>query len=349
MTGERLISADLLKLFAIFLVLWGHCLQQFLENSVLENSVYVFIYSFHMPLFMVLSGYFSFSSLQLKFCDVLLKKARQLLLPFLSWSLFIFALRMFLGNMLPEYFPIISPGNAFVGAFGNFWFLKSLFFCYMLAWCGKNSRLSARSWVLLTLFFSQFFPWYNVKVMYPCFLFGLAMRYYSHFIVRHRFTILLFSLSLFILMSCFWNGDFLKPADLVGAVRNCDIQSIAFLLYVRIYRVLIGISASLSLYIIFTSLFDGKHFARSRILCNAAKSGRFTLGIYILQVVVLEIILGAFVNCDSMNIYVFNYVVAPLFSVVIMFFCILMYRLISRSTLLSFLFFGNPLPQETGS
>ena len=59
--NERLLFADLLKVLAIYLVLWGHCVQQFFTTSPLENDVYVYIYSFHMPLFMVLSGYFSIS------------------------------------------------------------------------------------------------------------------------------------------------------------------------------------------------------------------------------------------------------------------------------------------------
>ena len=57
---NRIIAFDLIKLFAIFLVIEGHCTQHLLSSFEYDEPVYVYIYSFHMPLFMFLSGYFSF-------------------------------------------------------------------------------------------------------------------------------------------------------------------------------------------------------------------------------------------------------------------------------------------------
>lgn len=50
---------DFVKGILICLVVWGHTIQYFLlENgSFYEDIVYKIIYSFHMPLFMVISGY----------------------------------------------------------------------------------------------------------------------------------------------------------------------------------------------------------------------------------------------------------------------------------------------------
>ena len=59
---------DVLKATAIFLVVMGHCIQYgsgndyYVECTFFENSLFKFIYSFHMPLFMLISGYlFAFS------------------------------------------------------------------------------------------------------------------------------------------------------------------------------------------------------------------------------------------------------------------------------------------------
>lgn len=65
MGAYRLLSFDYLKFFAIFLVVWGHCIEQLCSADSIEDSAYRFIYSFHMPLFMMISGYFSVSSLNL--------------------------------------------------------------------------------------------------------------------------------------------------------------------------------------------------------------------------------------------------------------------------------------------
>lgn len=47
---------DILKGFAIILVVLGHSVQYLLGNNN-ENWLFSFIYSFHMPLFMFISGY----------------------------------------------------------------------------------------------------------------------------------------------------------------------------------------------------------------------------------------------------------------------------------------------------
>ena len=46
---------DSLKFFLIFLVLVGHCLDINL-NSRINGSLFRFIYSFHMPVFVIISG-----------------------------------------------------------------------------------------------------------------------------------------------------------------------------------------------------------------------------------------------------------------------------------------------------
>lgn len=57
--GRRIVAFDIIKLIAIYLVIVGHCTQHLLSSFEYEEPVYLFIYSFHMPLFMFLSGFFS--------------------------------------------------------------------------------------------------------------------------------------------------------------------------------------------------------------------------------------------------------------------------------------------------
>lgn len=54
---RRNVYFDALKGILIICVILGHCLEQF-GNSHIERSVCASIYSFHMPLFVMLSGYF---------------------------------------------------------------------------------------------------------------------------------------------------------------------------------------------------------------------------------------------------------------------------------------------------
>lgn len=61
---------DIIKGIAIFLVLWGHCIQSIAgDEGFFSNWVIRIIYSFHMPLFMVMSGYLFQRTSQKDFFD----------------------------------------------------------------------------------------------------------------------------------------------------------------------------------------------------------------------------------------------------------------------------------------
>ena len=63
---ERNEFVDTLRGILIFLVVWGHSIQYlaYSDESFWSDGVFKLIYSFHMPLFMALSGYVSFNSIQ---------------------------------------------------------------------------------------------------------------------------------------------------------------------------------------------------------------------------------------------------------------------------------------------
>lgn len=84
---------DILKGMAILLVILGHCIQ-FGSGSAYEagaffqsNSLFIWIYSFHMPLFMILAGYFAAGSLQrYTGIECIVRRIRSLVIPIFTWS-----------------------------------------------------------------------------------------------------------------------------------------------------------------------------------------------------------------------------------------------------------------------
>lgn len=88
MDKKRLVYLDLCKVLAMFLVVWGHAIQHFIYGmeGFAHDAVWRSIQSFHMPLFMMIAGYFSSSSMKLSFWDIVMKKAKQLILPCVSWG-----------------------------------------------------------------------------------------------------------------------------------------------------------------------------------------------------------------------------------------------------------------------
>lgn len=57
----------------------GHSIQYLITDEYYLQPVYRFIYAFHMPLFMALSGYFVSNSTASGLWNFLIKKGRQLL------------------------------------------------------------------------------------------------------------------------------------------------------------------------------------------------------------------------------------------------------------------------------
>lgn len=85
----RIKTFDAVKLFAIFLVLWGHVIQhlQGYAFDIYDNIIFRFIYSFHMPLFMAVSGYFGSRISNINFKDHFQKKIHQLIVPALTFGI----------------------------------------------------------------------------------------------------------------------------------------------------------------------------------------------------------------------------------------------------------------------
>ena len=80
---------DFIKGILIILVVIGHAIQALygIDNKeVWYNPIFNIVYTFHMPLFIFISGYFFSSSLKYSFSILLEKKATRLLVPTFIWS-----------------------------------------------------------------------------------------------------------------------------------------------------------------------------------------------------------------------------------------------------------------------
>lgn len=113
---SRILWPDILKGILIILVIWGHLLQYYAIDGM-ASFEWRFIYSFHMPLFMLLSG--MFFSVKQSFWQCVNKRLCQCLVPGITAAIILF--------LLGQNF--MSIGEAVKGMFTNFWFLKCLLLC----------------------------------------------------------------------------------------------------------------------------------------------------------------------------------------------------------------------------
>ena len=169
--SDRLLWVDYAKGVGIVLVVYGHVLREIRPVKGLFNQYASFfelsdkfIYSFHMPLFFMLSGYFFMSSLYKK--DFLLDKIRGLVYPFIIWSILQTSAEILISTMSPytnTQTPLTELITCVIIPRDQFWFLYALFFITMINYflfrinAAGGIYFSTALWVAYVLF-RQFVP-----------------------------------------------------------------------------------------------------------------------------------------------------------------------------------------------
>ncbi|WP_163969450.1 acyltransferase family protein [Oceanobacillus halotolerans] len=153
---ERNAYFDNAKAILIYLVVFGHLIQPFVAESHEMNTLYLWIYTFHMPAFIFLAGFFAKGSGNLKYITRLAKK---LLVPYIIFQV-----------LYSIFYFIIGKEAWQTGVFyphWSLWFLFSLF-----------------SWHILLIFFKKIPPTIGVI---STILLGLAVGYIGE--IGHTFSL----------------------------------------------------------------------------------------------------------------------------------------------------------------
>lgn len=217
---ERMPFFDFLKMLAMFFVIWGHCIQHLQSGEVWGETMHKIIYSFHLPLFMMIGGFFSLPTMSLSWPVFLRKKGIQLLLPCLTWGVLLYIVIFIMDKCLGA---TLSYSPFFV-FFQHFWFLKSLFACYLIAFLGNKVCKGLASMVLLTLLLGHITTTHQIPIMYFCFLCGLLLRLNFHKFRRHYRICTVISGLLFVAVLAVTAGDLpLKGINAVDIVRSGSV------------------------------------------------------------------------------------------------------------------------------
>ncbi len=164
-------TVDALKGYAIILVVLGHVIGYIADEN--NNKIFEFIYSFHMPLFMFLSGYIIFGKVTKPWCRWVWTRVERILIPYFVW-LFVWSwlipneinsinfsftngLSGIQHHMLKGlFFPSVTP-----------WFFMALFMLYcillIIRYLEKYLGYFAYIWIFLILFI---LPVYNLWLGY---------------------------------------------------------------------------------------------------------------------------------------------------------------------------------------
>lgn len=315
----------MLKAFAIFLVCWGHGIQYFSSTAYCEQPVYRIIYSFHMPLFMAMVGFFSSSLLERDFWHGLMRRFNSLVVP--AWSFLVISI--VLGTT------VISSVSGFIDSvvYGS-WFLKSAFACAVLFSLSCRYRRFRVAGLMLSLLLSQYFQGKLLfNVMYPCFILGYILRRNFGFIQAHKHTIATIAASIFIIMLLPWDERFW---NMPSVSFNPSDPYFASYWFKTLYRIIIGCTGTVALFCLSHLLFGDK-----QVIMGVLTIGRSTLGIYLIQGILLEKMLASVLCFDYVSFGVYNFLITPLVAILVVLVCMVLISLARKSHLSSRFLLGQ--------
>jgi fucose 4-O-acetylase-like acetyltransferase len=322
---ERLTYIDQMRGIAILLVIMGHLIQ--FNGLGLNNAVFEFIYSFHMPLFFIISGYIGFKTVKVNglksYILLLKKKFIGLMLPLLFWSLIVTK------YFFTDHWTVISIDDlASVFYRPNLWFLSTLFYIFvfygLFYWI--TSKFNKKNHFYIDAVFVCLFIGASILLDYLhilssfglytiFFYFGTLISKYSK-IENLIMNLLVFTscILLFLILVCHWSlGE-----NTLDDFYKLLISALSFVILMNICR---------------------------RIVWNPVISkqvtnfGIYSLCIYVEQFHVTKLLVNN-VSLVEMNPFIL-FIFSAVISIILGYICIGFAKIIELSPILDFLMFGK--------
>lgn len=295
---------DLLRGFAIILVVLGHCIQEGsgetyrTEQLYFDDRLYQLIYSFHMPLFMMISGYLGWKGIdgareRSERTSLLKRRAASLLTPIFAWTALdyirILTVNQLSGQPQPEAFLFVY----FYNALNNLWFLWAVWWCFLAVFV-MHYFLKDNIVVYILGFLALFVIPDGLglgayKYMLPYFLFG----YYIHESMHRRGWKLDGTLKIWMVAAAglafaglflYYDRDsfiYLTGYKLIG-------KSVKKQLWIDVYRLLVGFAGSLFFVFLWQYIVilirKMNETGKTKIKCGVLRRlGADSMGVYILS------------------------------------------------------------------
>ena len=288
---------NFLRGLAIFLVLWGHSIQYCCggQFDFFENTCFKTIYSFHMPLFMIISGYlFFFSAQKRSMVELIEYKGKSILYPIIMCSAFNLVITKGIYSIATGEFRDLSSLLGGIGSsITSLWFLWSVLSCSIaVAIAIKVCKNPAIQSLLIIggLGLVALFPCWEMNIyMYPYFLIGYVLAGIEE---RHKLRsiniVSALSTVMFVIMLLFFNKQ--HYIYISGILSGDMLES----LKIDAFRWTIGLLGSISVIWICKLLF---RFINKTKICEFIElMGAHSLALYALSVSLLSFWLPIIAN-----------------------------------------------------
>lgn len=314
MITSRNYAIDCIKGILIILVVLGHAIQyasgsDYMHRGLyLDNPVFLIIYSFHMPLFALISGFFFDKSNKRGFMEVTVRKLKGVFVPLSIFCALAFVWELLINDHLTVNQPVYLLIQYIKSLYGwPLWYLSAVLIdSLIIAMLSRltSSKMLNEFMMWFVFFLSVFIPDGFLisihKFIYPFFLIGYSMSS-RHIEICRPYksasgkieTVVLGFLSIGLLF--FFDKDYLVYVS--GFCINDNIS----ILWYDIYRMIVGLIMSRFMCLLIPVLINKVELKWLAIL------GQNTLGIYCFQTL-LYLLVPSFVYHFHIN----NSVIGPM-------------------------------------
>lgn len=305
---------DMVKGVALILMIGGHCIQygngkDFSNVTFFYNSVFKFIYSFHMPLFMLISGYLFLHTVQKKLTlgKFIGNRFKTILLPIIGWQTYDFLLKA-IPLVQQKEMEIFNYFIRYIQSWGTAaWFLWAIFYASSVIYIVERF-FKDKYWIyVLGLGFTFIVPdvipnLQYYKFMYPFFIGGYWVAKNIDLIKEKikQVTLLKTFIVSFVIYGClfyFWSYDAYIYTSGYTLLWKEDKW---YQLLIDVYRIVTGFSGSifviLGIYIIYHRCSENNRFIEV-----LSRLGSFSIGIYIVSGKLVEEIMVEHLERFSLN------------------------------------------------
>lgn len=317
---ERNLYLDVVKGIAIFLMVLGHCIlngsgkSTYLNQTFWADPVFKWIYTFHMPLFMLISGYFLYLSLDRSSWKVLLmRRISTLLVPIIIFNFYNY-LFLYSQSYDQGFYIIFNTKLFWLNLVNGFWFLwAALIWSVVIL---LVNRFCNDHWIVyfailvITFFIPNLVPYYQdvgglqtyrINFMFPFIVIGYFSGKYSRSCLHHftvasiqrrlleKYMLLPIAglLALFIMLYLFYQDNYYIYVSGYNPFETLKGNSFNEQMLINIYRFFIGVVGS-AVILLLTYVFYGFTKKYQRIWGVLAYIGMNSLGLYILQEFVIS-------------------------------------------------------------
>ena len=351
---------DIAKGIAAWLVIWGHTIQYCYagDTGFYENIVFRFIYGFHMPFFMIISGYLFWKSCRKSDLEGIIKKQFiHIVYPLFVWNGIDGICMLLYKRMEIQSFEDVF--RLVYASLKGLWFLWSIFIISVLiaiiyfSISNKTKRFIGyiASFAILMILPEKMEPCKTMNIwMYPYFLAGFLWAEIKEGPFKEKIKKCNLKYGAIILYPLLIQFFHVKDYIYTSGITLFDSEyGFAEQIRIDIYRWIVGYAGILFMIVILHELLQNEKIKRILYMLFG-ELGQITLQVYVMQRLLLEEIFGGiykvFVkyrggqNPLLQNIELYNFLWTPIIGILHLLIIYKMIMLISRNHKLNRWLFG---------